>query len=57
MLEEITRAISESEVREGVLWLLFNVPGLPPILQSLHILTVAVIVGTLVAVVGAPEPN
>ena len=47
MLEEITRIIGESELREGVIWLLFNVPGLPPILQSLHIITVALIVGTI----------
>ena len=47
MLETITRTIAESELREWVIWLLFNVPGLPPILQSLHILTISVIVGTI----------
>ena len=47
MLEEITRTLSDSALREAVIWLLFNVPGLPPILQSIHILTVAVIVGTI----------
>ncbi|NKB99087.1 MAG: hypothetical protein GKR90_11430 [Pseudomonadales bacterium] len=47
MLEDITRAIAQSEVRDGVIWLLMNVPGLPPILQSVHIIAVAVLIGTV----------
>jgi hypothetical protein len=47
MLDDITRVIAQSEVREGVIWLLMNVPGLPPILQSVHIVAVAVLIGTV----------
>ncbi|MEE2782537.1 MAG: DUF6644 family protein [Pseudomonadota bacterium] len=47
MLENFTRLIAESELRESVIWMLMNVPGLPPILQSIHILAVAALVGTV----------
>ena len=43
-------AIAESQAREAAVYLLGNVPGLPPIAQSLHILGIAVVMGSIVMV-------
>jgi hypothetical protein len=40
--------IAESSVRETVLYLLMNVPGLPPIVQTVHIAAVAVVMASIV---------
>ena len=45
-LEALNDWLSQSELREGVLWALRNVPGLPPIVQTIHIAAVAVVMGS-----------
>lgn len=40
--------ISGSFLQEGALWTLRNVPGFPPIIQTVHILGIAVVMGTVV---------
>ena len=40
--------ISGSFLQAGSLWILTNVPGFPPIIQTIHILGIAVIMGTAV---------
>lgn len=37
-----------SFLQAGALWVLTNVPGFPPIIQAIHILGIAVIMGTVV---------
>ena len=60
-LTALTTWISESALRENVIWALFNVPGLPPIVQSVHILAVAIVMGTIVflnlRIVGIAVPS
>lgn len=46
-MEEVAQTIAESELRVWVIEMLTSVPGLPPILQSIHILAVAVIVSAI----------
>ena len=43
----ISVALYESTLRQGALWLLYNVPGLPPILQGIHILAIVVLISGL----------
>jgi len=40
--------INGSFLQTGSLWVLTNVPGFPPIIQTIHILGIAVIMGTAV---------
>ncbi len=46
ILSDLAQWISASPLREQAVWLLSNVPGLPPILQTIHLLSVAAIVGS-----------
>ena len=46
MFADLSQSIATSEFRELVIGWLMNVPGLPPILQSIHILSVALIVAS-----------
>ncbi|MGE0623319.1 MAG: hypothetical protein AB7I04_24725 [Pseudomonadales bacterium] len=48
MLGSIAGFIAESTLAEGVVHALGNVPGLPPLLQSLHILAIAGVVSAFV---------
>ena len=50
MRESLARALTESQAREAAVYLLGNVPGLPPIAQSLHILGIAVVMASIVMV-------
>ena len=50
MRDVLAQALAESQARELALYLLGNVPGLPPIAQSLHILGIAAVVGSIVMV-------
>ena len=50
MRETLANALAESQVRELAVYLLGNVPGLPPIAQSIHILGIAVVMGSVVMV-------
>ena len=47
VLSELTNWISQSWLREQVLYLLFNVPGLPPLVQSVHLLAVAMLMASI----------
>ena len=49
-LVDIARAISGSSIHDAALHLLGNVPGFPPIIQTLHILSVACILGSIVMI-------
>ena len=44
----LTQWLASSELREVVVYLLSNVPGLPPIVQSVHLLGVAVVMASVV---------
>jgi hypothetical protein len=50
MRETLASVIAESQAQEAAVYLLGNVPGLPPIAQSLHILGIAVVMGSIVMV-------
>ena len=39
--------LSGSFLQSGALWTLTNVPGFPPIIQTVHILGIAVVMGTV----------
>ncbi len=46
MLLEIGRWIDGSVLQDGALWALRGIPGFPPLIQTAHILGVAVVMGT-----------
>jgi hypothetical protein len=46
MIEDFAYALAESRAQELAVFLLGNVPGLPPITQSLHILGIAAVTGS-----------
>ena len=50
MRDFLAQALAESQARELMVYLLGNVPGLPPIAQSFHILGIAAVVGSIVMV-------
>ncbi len=49
-LADIARAIAESRAHEVVVHLLSNVPGLPPIVQTVHLLAIATVMGSIVVI-------
>jgi hypothetical protein len=48
VLSDIATSLSKSGVHDGVVYLLSNVPGLPPIVQTVHLLAIAAIMGSIV---------
>ena len=50
MIEDFAYALAESRAREIAVYLLGNVPGLPPISQSFHILGICVVAASIVMV-------
>lgn len=48
MLSTIAQSIGNSAAHEGAIYLLRNVPGLPPIVQTVHILSVAAVMASMV---------
>jgi uncharacterized protein DUF6644 len=48
--QAIARALDGSAIQGVVLYLLNNVPGFPPIVQTVHLLSIAVIMGSIVLV-------
>jgi len=50
MKDALAAALDGSSAQELAVYLLGNVPGLPPITQSFHILGIAVVVGTIVMI-------
>jgi hypothetical protein len=49
-LLELARAIAASDAHDLAVKLLSTVPGLPPIMQTLHLLSIAVVLGSIVLV-------
>ena len=47
MLDSIAQAIAGSDANEAALYLLRNVPGLPPIVQTIHILAIAALMASV----------
>jgi len=47
-LRELARTIATSDAHDLAVHWLRNVPGLPPIVQTLHLLSIAVILGSIV---------
>ena len=47
MRDTLAQLLAESPTREWMVYLLSNVPGLPPIAQSFHILGIATVVGSI----------
>ena len=47
MIEHLVSAISKRALREAALWVLFNIPGVPPILQSFHIISIALLFASI----------
>ena len=50
MKESLAVALAESQAREFAIYLLGNIPGLPPIAQSVHILGIAVVMSSAIMV-------
>ena len=48
ILATLSAFIAESSVRELVIYLLRNVPGFPPIIQTVHLLAIAAVMGSIV---------
>jgi hypothetical protein len=61
LLLDLARVIAASPVNEFIVWSLRNVPGLPPIVQTIHILSIAVVMASIVMidlkVLGVALPN
>ena len=61
MRDFLAQTLAESPTREWMVYLLGNVPGLPPIAQSFHIMVIAAVVGSIVMVdlkfLGVALPN
>ena len=58
MRDFLAQTLAESPTREWMVYLLGNVPGLPPIAQSFHIMGIATVVGSIVMVEPAvPGPR
>jgi hypothetical protein len=50
MMEALARAMSASPVHSMVLNLLSNVPGFPPLVQTVHLLGISTVMGSIVLV-------
>jgi hypothetical protein len=50
LLQAVSRWVRDSDVHDLVVMALSNVPGLPPIVQAVHIAAVCVVMGTIVFV-------
>lgn len=48
LLRSIASAIAASPVHDAAVYLLRNVPGFPPILQTVHLLSIATVLGSIV---------
>jgi hypothetical protein len=50
LLKELAATLQASALHDGMIYLLTNVPGFPPIVQTIHIAAIAVIMGSVVLV-------
>ena len=49
-MDQLASIIDQSALQAAALWALQNVPGFPPIIQTIHILGVAAIMGSIVLI-------
>ena len=49
-LADITRALAASQVNKLAMYLLSEVPGFPPLVQTVHLLSIAAIMGSVVLI-------
>ena len=47
-MSNIAGLLSDSFLQQGALWALRNIPGFPPIIQTVHILGITVVMGSIV---------
>jgi hypothetical protein len=47
MLSNLAALISDSQIQNASTWMLQNIPGLPPILQTIHLLGIAAIMASV----------
>lgn len=47
-MDFLAQLINDSALQSGALWALRTIPGFPPIIQTVHILGIAVVMGTIV---------
>ena len=47
-MQALINLISDSPLQQAALWTLNTVPGFPPIIQTVHILGIAVVMGSIV---------
>ena len=50
MFRDLAAAIDGSSLNAGALYLLSNVPGFPPIIQTVHLVSIAAIMGSIVLI-------
>ena len=50
MRDAVANFLAESQARELVVYLLGNVPGLPPIVQTCHIVGICIVVGSIMLI-------
>jgi hypothetical protein len=50
LLRQLASALQASSLHDGMIWLLTNIPGFPPIVQTIHIVAIAAIMGSIVLV-------
>ena len=48
IMSNIAGLLSDTFLQQGALWALRNIPGFPPIIQTVHILGIAVVMGSIV---------
>ena len=48
IMSNIAGLLSDSFLQQGALWALRNIPGFPPIIQTVHILGITVVMGSIV---------
>lgn len=49
-MTEIAQSLASSRAHDAAVWLLSNIPGFPPIVQTVHLLGIAVVMGSIVMV-------
>jgi hypothetical protein len=50
LLKQLASALQASPLHDGVIYLLTNIPGFPPIVQTIHIGAIAAVMGSIVVV-------
>ncbi|MEX0617652.1 MAG: DUF6644 family protein [Pseudohongiellaceae bacterium] len=48
--DQLASLLADSPMRDASLYMLRNIPGFPPIIQTIHILAIAVVMGSIVMI-------